>query len=626
MKKSINSDNTTESTAYNTNETCAAQNCESSEVQKEIAIAEPKDSLPQAQFPDELSRPCYFVIDDRVEHKGCQIRPGVYFCTVARSKKGEFVLIETWICSPLYIEAVTCDNRNNNFGRLLRYKPTIGNWRQWAMPMELHRGSCDELRGELLAMGVEFDPISARKQLSNYLNQDPPNRKILCATQVGWCGESFVLPDVVIGPTAENIIFQSGERVHDEHTRAGTLDEWKAEIASLAIGNPLLILALSGSFVGPLLARCKAESGGIHIYGDSSCGKSTLLSAASSIWGGPNFKRSWKATANGLEGAAIMSNDGLLALDEISQCDPRQVGEIVYTLGNGTGKQRAGITGNAKPVAFWRCFVLSNGEFTIDTTMKEGGHRVKAGQSMRLLNIPASQPYGAFNDLHGAKNGSEFADHLKLSAEKYYGHAGRAFLERLTRDKTDYCDKLQQFKSLPMFLTNEIGGQKYRAAGRFALIGLAGELATEYGLTGWYEGAAIEAASLCFNLWKGNRSKGNDERHQILDQVSIFIEKNGDGRFSSADEDSEKLPFRDRAGWWEDSHEGRIYLFTSSGLREATEGFEFKRALDILEDASVIPPKLNNGERAKLKRIGGRSIKLYYVNSEKLLEGLQNGD
>jgi putative DNA primase/helicase len=330
-----------------------------------------------------------------------------------------------------------------------------------------------------------------------------------------------------------------------------------------------------------------------------------------------------------MEGAAIMCNDSLLALDEINQCEQQHVGEIIYMLGNGMGKQRANLTGAARNIACWRCFVLSSGEFTIGTIIEEGGNRVKAGQTMRLLDLPAMQPFGSFNDLHGAQNGSAFADHLKQSAEKFHGHAGRAFLERLTRDQTDYCAKLEQFKSLPMFTSDEIGGQTNRAAGRFVLIGLAGEVATEYGLTGWPEGAAIAAAEVCFNLWKANRGKGNDERRQILEQVSTFIDRHGDGRFSNADSDSEsksEIPFRDRAGWWQDTHEGRIYLFTPGGFREATKGFEIKRTLDVLQDVGAIPPCQSNGERAKLKRIDGRTKKLYHVNPEKLMEGLKNGD
>jgi putative DNA primase/helicase len=122
----------------------------------------------------------------------------------------------------------------------------------------------------------------------------------------------------------------------------GTLDGWRTEIAARAVGNPLFALGLSAAFAGPMLARCNAEGGGLHFVGDSSTGKTTILEAACSVWGGRGYRRSWRATANGMEGAAALFNDCLLALDEISECDPREVGNIVYSLGNGRGKQRAG--------------------------------------------------------------------------------------------------------------------------------------------------------------------------------------------------------------------------------------------------------------------------------------------
>jgi putative DNA primase/helicase len=121
-----------------------------------------------------------------------------------------------------------------------------------------------------------------------------------------------VLPDVVIGPKATDVIFQSGERGHEEHTQAGTLEGWRDGIAAKAVGNPLLTLALSASFAGPLQARCNAEGDGFHLVGDSSTGKGTMRAAACATWGGPGLKRSWRATANGREGAAAMFNDCLL--------------------------------------------------------------------------------------------------------------------------------------------------------------------------------------------------------------------------------------------------------------------------------------------------------------------------
>jgi putative DNA primase/helicase len=579
---------------------------------------EPEKASP---FPGMDERPRYVVVDDWEQGEVKKHKPGVYYCGIKAKKKDELPEpINVWICSPLHVEAVTFDGQNNNYGRLLRIKPTVGKWREWSMPMELLAGDGSELRAELLSMGVELDYRQARTYLPSYLQSEHPKRRIHCALQVGWCKGSFVLPDEVIGPKASSVIFQSGERISGEHSRAGTLAGWQKEIAARAVGNPLLMLGESASFTGPMLALCNAESGGLHLFGESSTGKSAISEAACATWGGPNFKRSWRATANGMEGAAALFNDCLLALDEISECDSREVGAIIYALGNGTGKQRASRSGSARGVTRWKCLVLSNGERTIATAMQEGGHRAKAGQAVRLLDIPVAQAYGAWDDLHGATNGAAFSDALKRAAAQHHGHAGRAFLEKLTRDKRDFCLKLDEFKALPIFATDGSEGQDKRAAGRFALIGMAGELATEYGITGWPEGAAMAAAAKCFQLWKSTRGKGNDERRQIMRQVSDFIERHGDGRFSDAD-DSKDAQIRDRSGWWRDGSNGRVYLFTSEGMRDALKGFDFKHGLDTLQEMHALAESTSRGERAHLHRIAGRPVKLYEINPDKLVDG-----
>ncbi|MEI6108018.1 MAG: hypothetical protein WCR49_13535, partial [Opitutae bacterium] len=157
---------------------------------------------------------------------------------------------------------------------------------------------------------------------------------------------------------------------------------------------------------------------------------------------------------------------------------------------------------------------------------------------------------------------------------------------------------------------------------RFALIALAGELATEYGLTEWPKGAATEAAASVFKVWCTNRGKGNSEHRKILDQVVAFLDRHGDSRFSSAKAIGE-CSIRDRAGWWRASEDGttREYLFTRDALREAVHGFDLSRALDALQEAGAIDPPSSYGERAKSTRVGGRSIKLYSIKVEKLGSG-----
>ena len=239
---------------------------------------------------------------------------------------------------------------------------------------------------------------------------------------------------------------------------------------------------------------------------------------------------------------------------------------------------------------------------------------------MRLLDIPAAQTYGAWDALHDATSPAAFSDAIKRAAAQHHGQAGRAFLEKLTFDKSDLCAMLEEVKAASMFATDGTEGQDKRAAARFALIGLAGELATDYGVTGWPVGAAGEAAAHGFKLWQSMRGKGNDERRQILQRVSGFLERHGDGRFSDADTTSD-VQIRDRAGWWRDTNGVREYLFTTDGMREATKGIDFKRVLDVLQEAKALPTPGVNGERAKPFRIGGRVVKLYAINAERLAGG-----
>ena len=235
----------------------------------------------------------------------------------------------------------------------------------------------------------------------------------------------------------------------------------------------------------------------------------------------------------------------------------------------------------------------------------------------RLSKAAAARTYGAWDALHDLPSGTAFSDAIKRASVTHHGHAGRAFLEKLTRDNRDFCALLERIKALPT-LSGEGGeGQDKRAAGRFALLALAGGVATEYGIAGWPEGEAIKAAAEGFRVWRAMRGKGNDERRQILEKVSGFIDRHGDGRFSDADATGEAT-IRDRAGWWKDTNGSRDYLFTADGMREALKGFDFKRALDVLQEAGALAAPSANGERAKFHRIAGRALKLYPVQADRL--------
>ncbi len=628
-------DTAPEGDACNSSAENSTQNLKKPEVGEPIHSAQPltinnSTEATQSPIPSEQERPRFVVLDEQyTAADGSKYRAGVWYFGI-KPTKGDNppALVQHWICSPMHVEALTHDSAQNNFGRLLRFTNALGKWRQWAMPMEMLKGDGADLRGALLSMGVQLDPGNAgRHMLATYLQSRIPAKRLEAVLQTGWAGgdfKAYALPDTVIGPQASKVTFQAQGLHADEYTQRGTLEGWKQTMAAPAVGNPVLCLGLCAAFAGPVQALVGIESGGLHLIGDSSTGKTTALQAACSVWGGESFRRSWRATANGLEGAAALFNDGLLALDEISECDPRDVGEVVYMLGNGRGKQRASRTGTARTVTYWRCSVLSTGERSIAASMMEAGQRVKAGQAVRLLDIPVQRTYGAWDTLHGHSNGPAFSDAIKRAARQQYGTAGRAFLEKLTRDTNDMATRLEAIKAKLMDGITTEDGQPARAAARLAVLALAGELATAYGITDWPEGEAIKAARVGFGAWLAQRGNvtGNAEHEQVLQAVMGFIDRHGDSRFSDASgpyDDKQQAMVRDRAGWWEGTGDGVQYLFTSEGLRDALKGFDFARALNALEQAGVLKPG-PGGKSSHSQRIHSRKVRVYIVTPNTMAE------
>lgn len=578
-------------------------------IAKEYGWSAPCNKIEHQTLPDNSECPCYRVFEKTIKCGSKNYQPGVWlFVTEKDNDEG---IKGTLICSPIHIESVTCDTSENNFGRLLRFINTLNNWRTWSMPMSLLSGTGESVRENLLSMGVS---IRNPKLLTQYLNDILPIKKTRCTLQLGWCDNVFVLPDCTYGKHKQHeIIFQSEQKPIEEYTPKGSLDGWRDNISTLAINNPLLIIAICCALSGPLIELCHAESGGLHFYGDSSTGKTTLVQVACSVWGGEKYMRSWRATSNGIEGAATMFNGTLLALDEISECNPAEVGKIIYALGNGYGKQRATKAGTAKAITRWRTSVISSGELTVSAIIGDSGERPKAGQTVRLIDLSAQRTYGAWDDLHNFTTGSSLSEHLKNQSVTNYGHTGREFLKNLTLDEKSFSDRLHNIMGLPEFNIETMTGQAKRVAKRFALLALAGELATDYGITGWSKGTAINALANEFQSWLALQGNEPLEKQQVIEQLRSFIERYSDSCFSDKENNIPHPIIRDRAGWWQDSLSGeRTYLFTSPGLQGALRGHDFRHSLDVLRSAGILKLK-GTKNTAEPMKINKQTVRVYPV-------------
>ncbi len=443
-----------------------------------------------------------------------------------------------WVCSRLDVQALTRDQDGAGWGYLLAFADPLGKPKQWAMPARMLSGDGGEYRAALLNMGLRIAPSpAARNLLTQYIQTRQPGEFASCTDRIGWHGRAFVLPHETIGDDAERIVFQSESQMENTFRVKHGAAAWRDRIGALCVGNSRLVFAVACAFAGPLLRPAGMESGGFHIRGDSSSGKTTALRLAASVYGGSSYMQRWRTTDNALEAIAAQHCDSLLILDELAQVEGKVAGECAYMLANEQSKARATRNGAPRARLSWRLLFLSAGELGLADHMAEGMKRTRTGQEVRMADIPADagKGLGAFEDLHDFAGGAAFSSHLAREAQVCHGAPGRAFVEWACTHADSLPKRLRtDVQALAReWIPHGASGQVERVGARFALVGVAGELATEAGLTGWPVGESARGARACFDAWLAARGgAGNGEVVAMLRAVRRFLETHGDGRFA----------------------------------------------------------------------------------------------
>ena len=461
---------------------------------------------------------------------------GVWFCGADQDGKRK---PPEWICSRLDVLAHTRDGDGGGWGYLLAFADPLGHEKQWAMPARMLSADGGEYRATLLNMGLRIAPgTRPRNLLTQFIQTRTPDEFATCTDRIGWHGRAFVLPrETLAADDAERIVFQSESPIENTFKVKGTPDQWRDRVGMMCVGNSRLAFAVACAFAGPLLRPAGMESGGFHVRGDSSSGKTTALKAAASVYGGENYLQRWRATDNALEATAAQHCDGLLILDELAQVDAKTAGECAYMLANEAGKARATRTGTPRARQTWRLLFLSAGELGLADHMAEGMKRTRTGQEVRMADIPADAGagMGAFENLHGHTGGAAFAKHVTHQAAAVYGAPGRAWQQWCVTNADTLKTRIRTAANTlaQTMIPKDSSGQVERVGARFALAGAAGELATAAGLTGWPVGESERAALACFNAWLAARGgNGNGEVVAMLRQVRRFLETHGEGRFA----------------------------------------------------------------------------------------------
>ena len=458
------------------------------------------------------------------------------------------------VCGPLDVIAESRPENHEEWGLVLKWNDRDKREHEWVMPRRLLAGDAMEVRARLVACGFSIGARdAARRALVEFLTEVKVAARVRTVPRTGWYrpesgGAAFVLPGRTLGSAAGEVVRLDLDPAPAIYRERDTLAAWRKHVAAACTGNSRLLFGVSCAFAGPLLPLTEDEGGGINFRGASSRGKTTVIDAAASVWGapsktGPNaFTRNWRLTDNAMEAVALAHNHVVLPLDELAQADPATLAGSLYMLANGEGKGRGRAAGGNRPTVTWLTLVLSSSEESAARLIEQVRQRVKAGQEVRMLDIPAEAPgaHGVFEDLHGMADGSAFVHALRAAMVANHGTAGPAFVEWLAKKLMRSPDfaAVSVLPRVTAWCRAEVpagaDGQVQRAARRIATIAVAGELATEAGITGWAEGEASDAAAVIFRAWQSDRGGlGSREDHHLFAAFRRFLALHGSARFDT---------------------------------------------------------------------------------------------
>jgi hypothetical protein len=304
--------------------------------------------------------------------------------------------------------------------------------RRWRTVVVPRRTMVDSraLVGDLGPLGAPVDTNNAAEVVRWLRDFEATNeRRLPRSLSVNRCGwhavkgeDVFVLAGEVLkreGSTVELVVDRQADRMRLSRGLRTTGDR-DAHVDALRrawAADPICATIIAAALAAPLLRILGAPIFAVHLAGDSSRGKSSMLKIAASVYGDPRDEEwvsSWNSTAVGHEMRAAHLSDLPFAIDESGVVDAKDRERAVYMLMNGVGRTRGAKDGGLRETQQWRTIVLSTGEQRLT------GEDAATGAQVRIISLNVSR----FGTL--AAGG---VDELRRGVEESFGHVGREWIE-----------------------------------------------------------------------------------------------------------------------------------------------------------------------------------------------------
>lgn len=276
----------------------------------------------------------------------------------------------------------------------------------------------------------------------------------------------------------EIVADDSGDRIDmlDALKPKGSYKAHKDALKRAFDEDGICALVVLGALAAPLLRPLRAPNFGIHLFGDSSTGKTSKVVVGSSVYGDPRNAQwlgSWNTTATAIELRASMFCDLPLCLDEVGAGDRYSIERQIYTLINGGGKARAQRSMQLRKMAVFRNVCLSTGEHEL------ASDQANTGAQVRILQFRSSG-FGGY--------GAAQVDAIRNACADNAGHVGREWLKTLVG-----VDDWQPYKQLFLDAKEQFRDKEsdnslmQRQAIYYALLAVAEHIASQtlgFGLKG----------------------------------------------------------------------------------------------------------------------------------------------
>jgi hypothetical protein len=391
---------------------------------------------------------------------------------------------------PIFVTRVLQDLHHNGEYRVeLRFQTARRSWQSIRVARALSGSRA--LSSELRRAGALVDETSIAdviKWLSAWEDRNGTQLEpVQCVDRAGWCLEQFALgPDMVFAPPGVtprvcDVSYEQARAFAALGCRATDLEReasyHAAALQDAAQTSDDCALAIFAALTAPLLRPFALPNFAVHLCGDSSRGKTSMLRCAASVFGDPGnsaWVPSWNMTLAGLEQHAVQLCDLPLCFDEAGTADLESVQTAIYMLINGVGRARSTKELTVRRAQSWQTVVVSTGEREL------ASESAATGAQVRVISVPIN----GFGKLDGAG-----VDRVRDACAAHSGALGMLWLRKVVDISSDpgrllaARERLQELRR-ELQVTARASGNALneRIAGYFAAMALAEDLVSEYGL------------------------------------------------------------------------------------------------------------------------------------------------